>query len=566
MSLRLDHVASFVRSLARRRPTRNGRTRRPPRTTAVAESRALCLGLAALLGLVLAAVVYPPSFLLGDAARFHNFVFPNDAIDYRLAWQALVERGRPWPSLWTDLFNYPHGFPISLLDALPIAATVFRPFVSWLPADFHYFGLWHAVALVLQAIAGTVLVRAAGVRHVLPCLAAAAFAVAMPIFVGRLNWTHVALSTQGLLILALALCVYTSRVRASLRFVVPRAATLSLVSLAVHPLLALQVLFFCLLATALSKGSVLLRGCAVLILCLLFAALCEALGIFAAGSFVAHQGLGSFGFSPWGMLVGEPDTLRELYNAPGPGLEQDAWLGWGCVLLLAAGLAVPPRFRIPRAFYPLAGAIAFLAIIAVSPWVRIGTSLIDLSFLLPEPGIDLYAVHRATVRLAWPLVICLSLLALAHFFSRWPRNRAAIVLGIALALQFYSIWPYWAYEYEDARLAIVQLEPLPRVLEGGSVLVLLEEPREPDVVTLYPRYAMYLAVESGLPLKGGGFSRPPPFEPGGPGNDDPLVNEPGVRFLVPTHTADFPNQFPEISDATECSRWEVLFVCYGALP
>ena len=184
-----------------------------------AESKVLSLGLAAVLGLVLALVVYPPYFLLGEAARFHNFVFPNDAIDYRLAWQALVDRGRPWPSLWTDLFNYPHGFPISLLDALPLAATVFRPLVSWLPADFHYFGLWHAVAVTFQAVAGAILARAAGMRHVLPCLAVSAFAVAMPIFVGRLNWTHVALSTQGLLILALALCIYTSRARASLSFV-----------------------------------------------------------------------------------------------------------------------------------------------------------------------------------------------------------------------------------------------------------------------------------------------------------------------------------------------------------
>lgn len=540
------------------------RKSRNSRLTPLAESTALSVGLAGLFGLIWAAFLYPPSFLLGDAARFHNFIFPNDAIDYRLAWQALVDRGRPWPSLWTDLFNYPHGFPVSLLDALPLAAIVFRPFVSWLPADFHYFGLWHAVAVVLQAIAGAALVRAAGVRHVLPCLAAAVFAIAMPIFVGRLNWTHVALSTQGLLILAIALCVYTLRVHAALRFVVPRAAALSLVSLAVHPLLALQVLFFCLLATAASNGSVALRAGTAVVLCALFVALCHAIGIFAAESFLAHQGLGSFGFSPWGMIVGEPDSLRELYEAPGPGVEQDAWLGWGCVLLVVAGLAFRPRFRIPREFYPLAGAVALLAIIAVSPWVRIGTSLVDLSFLVPDAIIDLYAIHRATVRLAWPLVTCLSLLALVHFCSRWPRNRAVAVLGIAFALQVYSIWPYWAYEYADSRLPIMQLEPLPGVLEGGSVLVLLEEPREPEVVTLYPRYAMYLAVETGLPLRGGGFSRPPPSEPARSDRDVLLGSESGVRYLVPIHAADLPDQFPQISAPSECTQWEVLLVCRSA--
>ena len=554
--------------MAPKLPSRDPRTSTP---TSFPESKALSLGLAGLLGLIVAVVVYPPSFLLGDAARFHNFVFPNDAIDYRLAWQALVDHGRPWPSLWTDLFNYPHGFPISLLDALPLAATVFRPFVSWLPADFHYFGLWHAVAVTFQAIAGAVFARAAGVRHVLPCLCAASFAVAMPIFVGRLNWTHVALSTQGLLILALALCVHASRERASLVFLFPCAVALSLISLAVHPLLALQGLAFCLLATALAKESPLLRAGAVVTLCLLFAALCHALGIFAAESFLAQRGLGDFGFSPWGMIVGEPDSLREMYSARGPGIEQDAWLGWGCVLLLAVGLIFPPRFGISRAYYPLAGAIAFLAIIAVSPWVRIGTYLFDLSSLLPNAIIDLYAIHRATVRLAWPLVICLSLLALVHVVVAWPRSRAVLVLGIAFALQLFSTWPYWAHEYRDARVAVTRLAPLPALMEGGSVLVLLEEPGESETVTLHPRYAMYLAVESGLPLKGGRFSRPPPSEPSRSDKDVQLRNGSGVRYLAPApDPEDRTNRLPQVSDPTACVQWEILLVCRamddGVLP
>ena len=530
--------------------------------TPFAESKALSVGLAALLGLILTAVVYPPSFLLGDAARFHSFILPNDAIDYRLAWQALVDRGRPWPSVWTDLFNYPRGFPISLMDGLPLAATLFRPFLSWLPADFHYFGLWHGVAVTLQAIAGAVFARAAGVRHVLPCLCAALFAVAMPIFVGRLNWTHVALSTHGLLILALALCIQASRVRASMAFVLPRAATLSLVSLAVHPLLALQVLFFCLLATAVTKDSAMLRACAVVVVCLLFAALCHALGIFAADSFVARRGLGDFGFSPWGMIVGEPDSLREIYGARGPGIEQDAWLGWGCMLLLAAGLIFPPRFRITRAYYPIAGAITLLAIIAVSPWVRIGTSLLDLSFLLPDAVIDLYAIHRATVRLAWPLVICLSLLALLHVFVAWPRHRAIATLSVAFALQVYSAWPYWAHEYRDARVAITPLAPPPTTLESGSVLVYVKRPGDSEDASLHARYAMHLAVESELPLAGGRFSRPPPADANPADKIGRLGDAPGTRYLFPAPAPDDGSSaHPMGHDTAKCARWEILLVC-----
>ena len=524
------------------------------------ESTALSLGLSALLGLVVALVVYPPSFLAGDAARFYNFVFPNDALDYRLAWQALVDRGRPWPSLWTDLFNYPDGFPITLMDGLPLAAIVFRPFVSWLPADFHYFGLWHAVVVTLQAVAGAVFVRAAGVRHVAPCLLAAAFALAMPIFVGRINWAHVALSTHGLLILALALCVYASRERPSLAFLFPRATALSLITLAVHPLLALQVLLFCLLATTLSRAAILRRAGAAAILCLLFAGLCQALGIFTADSFASDLGLGEFGFSPLGMIIGEPDSLREIYDARGPGIEQDAWLGAGCVLLLFMGLALSPRFRIPRAYYPLVGFIALLAVIAVSPWMRIGTYLIDLSFLFPDAIIDLYGMHRATVRLAWPLVMCLSLLPLVHLVVAWPLHRAICILGIAFALQLYSAWPYWAYEYRDARVAVERLEPPPKILDGGSRLLVIEEIEGTPTGARHLRYAMHLAVESGIPLEGGWFSRPPPKSKDREGLE--LPRDTGARYIsAATHPTNFPTQLPQVADPVACVRWHRLFVC-----
>ena len=510
------------------------------------------------MGLVLALVVYPPAFLIGEAARFHNFVFPNDALDYRLAWQALVDHGRPWPSLWTDLFNHPHGVPISLMDALPLAATVFRPFVSWLPEGFHYFGLWHAVAIILQAVAGAVFVRAAGVRHVAPCLAGAFLALAMPIFVGRINWTHVALSTQGLLILSLALSVHVSRERPSLRYVFPRAAVLSLITLTVHPLLALQVTLFCLLATALSFAPIWHRIAASTIVCLLFAALCQALGIFAAESFASTLGVGEFGFSPLGMIFGEPDSLRENYHAPGPGIEQDAWLGAGCFLLLLIGLAIRPRFRIPRCYYPLASMIILLAIIATSPWVRIGPIMFDFSFLFPDAIIDLYAIHRATVRLAWPLVMCLSLFALVHFVVEWSRHRSIVVLGLAFALQLYSIWPYWAYEYRDARTAVERLGPPPEILDGGKRILVAEEVGTPT--GRQNRFAMHLAIETGIPLAGGRFSRSPRQSVSI--GDHTRPGDSGTRYIsAAEHRTDVPTRLPQVAGPVVCVRWERLFVC-----
>ena len=540
---------------------RSGRLRQPS-AASFAQSPALCIGLAALMGLILALVVYPPSFLAGDAARYHGFLFPNDPLIHRVAWQALVQRGQPWPSLWTDMFNYPVGVPITLMDGLPLAATVFRPFMPWLPGDFHYFGLWHAVAVVLQAVAGAVFARAAGVRHLVPCLCAALFALAMPIFVGRINWTHVALATQGLLLLALALCVHASRARPSLVFLFPRAAGLSLVALAVHPPLALSVLLFCLLATALSRAPIPRRAAGAAVLCVLFVALCQGLGIFAAGSLANHAALGDFGFSPWGMIAGEPDSLREVYGARGPGIEQDAWLGWGCVFLLAVGLAFPPRLRIPRGYTALAWTIAALAVVAISPWVRVGARVLDFSIFLPDAVIDLYAIYRATVRLAWPLVMALTLLPLAHFVLAWPRRRALAVLGIALALQIHSAWPYWAYEYRDARLQVTRRAPTPAILEGGSRLRLVDGIRGASIEASHWHHAMHLAAASGIPLERGLFARSPPSGPGPGGAHLRLGHDAGARYLAPApDSGGLPSALPQVPRPVACEPWEVLLVC-----
>ena len=342
----------------------------------------------------------------------------------------------------------------------------------------------------------------------------------------------------------------------------PRAAALSLTTLAVHPLLALQVLLFCLLATALSQAPILRRAGAAALLCLLFAALCQAIGIFAAESFTGHRALGSFGFSPWGMIMGEPDSLRELYHARGPGIEQDAWLGWGCVFLLAAGLAFPPRFRIPRGYAALIWVTVVLAIIAVSPWVRFGGRILDLTFLVPDSIFDLYAIHRATVRLAWPLVILLSLLALVHFVLAWPGRRAVPLLAIAFALQFYSAWPYWAYEYRDARVAVTRLAPPPTILESGSRLLVVEEAGEASIGTTHLRYAMQLAVESGLPLDAGWFARPPPSDTNLSSTNLDPPHEAGARYLAAaTGPANLPKRLPQVSGTVVCVQWEILLVC-----
>lgn len=536
------------------------RCRRATASAADRAGRALALSLAGVLGLGVALVVYPPAFIFGEAARFHSLTHaPNDAVEYVMAWRALAEQGAAWPSLATTLFNHPEGFSIALMDGLPLAATVARSFAGLLPAGFHYFGWWTVLAVVLQGVAGGALVRAAGVRGVWAGLCGAAFALAMPIFAGRLNQSHVALGTQGLLLLAVALCVLATRRPVALRSAVAAGVPLALGAVAVHPLLGLQVLVFAWVALWLAVGHWTRRVAAGVVLGGLFAGVCVWLGVFDVERFGNRVALGAFGFSPWAMIVGEPASVRAFYGTQG--VEQDAWLGWGCVLLLGAALLVRPRVRVPST--PLAWVVLVLALLAVSPWWRHGLRVADFSFLLPERVLDLYAVHRATVRLAWPLVICLTVLPLAHILRTWPRRRAWAVIGLALPLQAWAAYPYWADEARQARLPFARPVPPPAIMAGATRLLAVADVAGAPMGRSHWRYAMHLALATGVPLDGGVFARPPRADRAAKRRALARQQGPGARYVaaLPESTVPLPRQLPPVPGPLACERWEVLLVC-----
>lgn len=535
------------------------------------QGRALSFCLAGLLGLGVALAVYPPAFIAGDAARFHSLTLePNDAVEYTLAWRALAEYGAPWPSVRSAIFNHPHGASIALQDGLPLAATLFRPLLAYLPEGFHYFGWWTALSVVLQGIAGAALLRAAGVRGALAGLVAAVLALAMPIFVGRLNLSHVTLCTQWLLVLAIALCVRATRQPVVLGRAFLAGAPLALGAVAVHPLLGLLVLVFALTALWLAHGSWTRRAAAGVLLCALFAGVCAWLGLFEVESFGNRVALGAFGFSPWAMIFGEPADIRAFYGIQG--VEQDAWLGWGCVLLLFCAVWFRPRARIANT--PLAWVVLVLALAAVSPWWRHGLRYLDWSVLLPDSVADIYAVYRASVRLAWPLVICLTVLPLAHILRSWPRRRAALVVGLAVPLQVFSAYPYWAAEAEQARRSYERPAPPPAIMAGATRLFAVPAVSGMHIAGLHMesmamerrhwRHAMHLALQTGVPLHGGVFARPPRA------SHAPRVRtlgpQQGVRFVARAVDGALPIFLPPLAAPLDCERWEILLVCKRSAP
>jgi hypothetical protein len=77
-------------------------------------------------------------WLRGDA-QFHHMAFAFFKQD---SWH--------WPPGVFKNMSFPIGTSIGATDSIPIMAFIFKSLRSYLPLDFHYFGLWQVICLGLQ--------------------------------------------------------------------------------------------------------------------------------------------------------------------------------------------------------------------------------------------------------------------------------------------------------------------------------------------------------------------------------------------------------------------------------
>ena len=103
------------------------------------------------------------------------------------------------------LKNYNYGMELStsmaLNDSLPIMALIFKPFSTFLPFEFQYFGLWILICFILQGqIAFSMLEKITKNQWI--CFLGACFFVLSPPFLWRL-WGHYALMGHWLIILGI---------------------------------------------------------------------------------------------------------------------------------------------------------------------------------------------------------------------------------------------------------------------------------------------------------------------------------------------------------------------------
>ena len=439
-----------------------------------AYSLAIALALAFILQL------YPLSFLAGNGLFFEQ----KDAPQHVSGWLFYLHDSWHFPLLQTTRLNHPDGVNIAFTDSIPLAALLFKCFAAWLPAQFHYFGLWHAVALLSQALAAVLLMRALGVRHLVGSLAAAGFALTWPSLLWRFE--HTALMTHGVILAALALYFLGHSGQWRSRRVSAAFIALSLVGLLIHPyLLAFSyALFIVFLAEQAFAGAGWRKQLPALV--------SSVLVLMAAGVVFGYVGNGtqSFGFGSYSMNLSAPFCGSRFYSCVSATAEQpfkafhffDAtggqyegynYFGLGLILLLPFALwrSRTALKGMLRRFPVLCCAMLLLTLYALSNKVYFNGHEL-FSYPLPAFADKLTGTFRASGRFFW-IVGYLILFATLATLLKKPSPRMLALVAFALALQWVDVQPLRAHNTATTSLSGKQeLAQWATVLQGTQKIFL----------------------------------------------------------------------------------------------
>ena len=397
----------------------------------------LAYPVALVLAVLFIAKNYPLGFLLGNGGFFET----GDAAQHVSGWWFFASDDWHFPLLQTERLNHPRGTSIAFTDSIPLAALLFKPLVAWLPAHFHYLGLWHAVVFTTQALAATFLIRALNIRHLLGTLAAVGLALLWPPLLGRLG--HTALMTHSLLLLAIGFYFMGRRRVWSADNTTCAFLVLSAIALLIHPYLvamclALFVAFLVDLGIAEGRwGWQALRLTTVLTVIFGVASMCGYLG---ATTSTVTEGFGRYSMNLAAPFCGGR-ILTCVTDGNGSQGEGANFFGAGVWLLLLIVLLQPrTRGLSLRRFPALAIVLTLLALYAVSNVVYLGTRLL-FTYPLPAFLAPLTGTFRASGRFFWPVGYAVLFFALASLLRK-PSAWATAAIVATLGVQWLDLQPY----------------------------------------------------------------------------------------------------------------------------
>ncbi|TVT85781.1 DUF6311 domain-containing protein [Pseudomonas sp. H3(2019)] len=402
------------------------------------------------------AVALPP-LLLGVVA-FFMVIGPRALDPQNIAW---LESGDPathylgWVFFRHSAWTFPLGLnpsyglelgnAVIFSDSNPLLALLFKPFSSWLPGTFQYFGIWLLACFVLQAWFAWKLLGLATPSVVLRLLGTGLFLFSPPMFL-RMGG-HLSLSGHFLILAALYLALHPGVQKRRLAWGSLLAATAL-----VHAYLLAMVasIWVADLAGRTRKGQMTRRTALIelLVLFLLVTLCCWQAGYFSIADGMAS---GGFGFYRMNLLSvidssGWSSILPDLPEAGGD-YEGFNYLGSGTLLLAICAAVVLLRRTTDfgsavRRLPILLLALMCLTLFALSN--EIGVGLLNFHYPLPGIIVKLANIFRASGRMFWP-VFYVIVFAVIFLVVRGNRPRTAMcLLALALFVQVVDTRSGWA--------------------------------------------------------------------------------------------------------------------------
>ena len=381
---------------------------------------------------------------------------------------------------WVFFRNGPWTFPLGLnpnfglaisssivySDSIPLLALLFKPFSSWLPETFQYFGIWLLICFILQAWFAWLLMGLICNNRWLQALGMAILVCSPPM------WYHlgfqVALSSHFLILAALYLLLK------------PRGANsnnwqwvlLICITALVHFYLLIMILafWFCeqiSLAIKTPKSDYqkyIIAGIATMMMLVVV--------MWQAGYFVLGNngittsntyGIGRLNlltpFNPlrWSYILPDIKSIENIY-------ENFNFLGSGNILML--GFTVPILLKnwrqiitLMSQYWPLFFCTLFFLCFAISNQIFIGTWHITIP--LPNSLLALASILRACGRFFWPVFYLLILFSLYLIIRFYSKKSAFLILTICFFLQLGDTSAGWLSQRKFLMQSAISQFPSP---------------------------------------------------------------------------------------------------------
>ena len=423
-------------------------------------------------------LAYPASVLLGILLAIQlfglDFIWPRAGLDWRpvgdAAQHAIAQRhfladAWRWPLLNVGSLQ---NVNLAFLDGIPALALPLKLLAPLWPEGFHGIGLFYALAWVLQPVAAVFALRGAGVRGLLPGIAVAVMASAMPAFIMR--YGHAALCGHFVILMALGLYLRALTDGRWWRLAVPFQA----LALLIHPYLALMslaVLAAVPLSLALRGGAFLKAGLGVV------ASAAAMFGTMALLGYFGASGDGGYGqyalnlLSPlWPFRSATLGWLvaREVDATGHGGWEGYNWLGLGLWAALVTGVALGRARIAPGLRAHLGLVLALLGLTAIAISFRIGLGGVMVLDLGPAPGF--LEQFRASGRFFWPVGYALMIGAAVLLQRRPVLFAACALLQFADAAPMRAALSTWAHERAAWTIEADALRPILR--DAGQITLI----------------------------------------------------------------------------------------------